>query len=633
MDEKTLRSVARSLSKKYNVNVVVTSEEESGGVSAKTDKRNIYLDVPKKMIGQTSSAVLRGLLDHEVGHILYHSDNGVAREIQRTYGNRGLYLLNALEDVRVDNAISKYYPGSKKNLDASMKEAVDGFLTTHTKYGESEGVDLSEVILGMMLTGEGHEVPDWFNEESKRMVESYRDEVQRAANAKNTREVAEVVMEILEGQGELPPEQKHQQQDGGEQEEKGEQGEKKEGGQSGPSGSNGKGQGKSRPQQQPQSPKPKEESKQQQREQPSEVPKPRMKDQNFGGVTRRKLDRAFGRQARTENVKSVSAKMRRDEKEKRAAKRYVESVGEGGRVPGYKLIPGQKKMDQVVYASGTYYDNISKAAGEIAGAKVQKLVQTLTGKEKSWWQGEKERGRLDPKTLTKFVTSSSQKIFRQREQVRNKPAAVAFSIDTSGSMSGERIQTALATAYVLGEAMDRSGIPFGVFGWSTADRGGGWVERKVTKWCHNQGENLGDYRTVCLTQTTYKGFHESFRRVKRRFNSTSVSGGTPMAEGMQYAIDRLNERKEARKILMVLTDGEPTQCSFNEDSYDHAKEVIRRAEDQGIEVFLIGYYKFSAEYMRPDIAVTVWSPKELADTAFDEVMRRLNKNDKKKVNI
>ena len=59
------------------------------------------------------------------------------------------------------------------------------------------------------------------------------------------------------------------------------------------------------------------------------------------------------------------------------------------------------------------------------------------------------------------------------------------------------------------------------------------------------------------------------------------TGGTPMAEAIWYAAFELSKTREDRKMLIVLTDGEP-------DNKDSAEAVIELCENSGIEVIGIG---------------------------------------------
>lgn len=58
-------------------------------------------------------------------------------------------------------------------------------------------------------------------------------------------------------------------------------------------------------------------------------------------------------------------------------------------------------------------------------------------------------------------------------------------------------------------------------------------------------------------------------------------GSTPLGEGMTMALSQLFKRREPRKIMVVVTDGEP-------DSLPYAKAMVATAEERGVEVFAVG---------------------------------------------
>jgi len=60
-----------------------------------------------------------------------------------------------------------------------------------------------------------------------------------------------------------------------------------------------------------------------------------------------------------------------------------------------------------------------------------------------------------------------------------------------------------------------------------------------------------------------------------------TTGGTPLHEALWYAALSVMSTREERKVIMVLTDGQP-------DDVDAAKAIIKRIEATGIELFGIG---------------------------------------------
>lgn len=77
-----------------------------------------------------------------------------------------------------------------------------------------------------------------------------------------------------------------------------------------------------------------------------------------------------------------------------------------------------------------------------------------------------------------------------------------------------------------------------------------------------------------------KSFAENARTVSGRF-AIQPSGNTPTANALWSAVYRLVQRKEERKIVFVLTDGESNDA-------DALRDVLQRCESSGIECVGIG---------------------------------------------
>ena len=91
------------------------------------------------------------------------------------------------------------------------------------------------------------------------------------------------------------------------------------------------------------------------------------------------------------------------------------------------------------------------------------------------------------------------------------------------------------------------------------------------------------HRTAPVTHTIIKRFDEPLAAVKHRFAGLASLGRTPLADGLQFALDAIFPRPETRKWVFVFTDGKP----------DHGTDpVIRRqlrvARQNGVHMIGIG---------------------------------------------
>lgn len=97
-----------------------------------------------------------------------------------------------------------------------------------------------------------------------------------------------------------------------------------------------------------------------------------------------------------------------------------------------------------------------------------------------------------------------------------------------------------------------------------------------------------------------KRHDQSFNQAvnEKRFGLTDT-GCTPLAEAIWPAAGDLLAAKGQRKVLVLITDGEP-------DNQDQAKTMIDRCRKSGIEVFCIGFGSISASSMNTVFGTGNW---------------------------
>jgi nitric oxide reductase activation protein len=70
-----------------------------------------------------------------------------------------------------------------------------------------------------------------------------------------------------------------------------------------------------------------------------------------------------------------------------------------------------------------------------------------------------------------------------------------------------------------------------------------------------------------------KDFNETTAAIKKRFSRISSNGGTPMAPAIVTAGSRLLRRPEPRKVMLVLTDGEPDSLELTHAAIETMKGI------------------------------------------------------------
>ena len=85
-------------------------------------------------------------------------------------------------------------------------------------------------------------------------------------------------------------------------------------------------------------------------------------------------------------------------------------------------------------------------------------------------------------------------------------------------------------------------------------------------------------------------------RASQRLASLQADGGTPMAEGITYGAYRLLQEDVSRRVLLVLTDGQPYDQGLTES-------VVERCWAEGILVAGIGIGVKIGHLFNPSIEI------------------------------
>lgn len=147
--------------------------------------------------------------------------------------------------------------------------------------------------------------------------------------------------------------------------------------------------------------------------------------------------------------------------------------------------------------------------------------------------------------------------------------ATAVVLDESGSMAGLRAAVSRA-ALAIASPMNTLGSPCLVVG----PRGGGSAAHRYTE----IGAAWKDFhRTEGVTIDIFKDWNEDLRSCLRRFPNVKADGGTPLEDGVQYAMQEMSNRPERHRVIFVLTDGQP-------DNQAVCRRQIRQAAEVGIHI-------------------------------------------------
>lgn len=200
-----------------------------------------------------------------------------------------------------------------------------------------------------------------------------------------------------------------------------------------------------------------------------------------------------------------------------------------------------------------------------------KVRAFLMSQRRERWDTGFRKGRLDTGRLTE-VLHGKDNLFKQRAPIHMTNSAVSLLLDCSGSMHGHRYHQACASAIMLAEALQGVGVNLEIAGFTEFS-----------------GRNDG------LVHEVFLPFGQRFvrdtflRKVAQMENHLSNNAD---GENILYAYNRLKMQQQGRKILVVLSDGEPAAsgpdgCTM--DVQDFTKQVIEMIErDKGVNLVSLG---------------------------------------------
>ena len=241
----------------------------------------------------------------------------------------------------------------------------------------------------------------------------------------------------------------------------------------------------------------------------------------------------------------------------------------------------------------------------------------------SHWSTERERGRIDSRQLFRTkLNPNFRNVFKEKIKGETDQIAAMIAIDLSGSMNGSKIETAQESALAMGEALTSLGIPFEIVGFNT----------ESSNEADSLVKSLSVENLVRFTRKLTVLRHYVFKS----FNSSNLIGTTHIkasgcnddGEAIAWASSRLMLRREKRKILIVLSDGSPSNPEV--DCSVSANELIQQlkiASENQIETIGIGIETDDVKKFYANYAV-VKNVSELPQICMSKLSEILLKNKK-----
>lgn len=218
-------------------------------------------------------------------------------------------------------------------------------------------------------------------------------------------------------------------------------------------------------------------------------------------------------------------------------KRKYKMVGSksGGYTPRIPI--GMDKAERGRHTWGNAREHENNVRGLIVRTNLPAKVRAfLMAMKREKWDNGFRSGKLDTSRLTDALRRRDD-LFRRKEEAHLVNSAVSLLVDASGSMGGHKFEHACASACMLAEALQGIGVNVEIAGFTEA--------------CSSSKGLIHD---------VWLPFGRRYVRdnvLKQMGVMSEYLLNNADGENILYAYNRLKNQKEARKILIVLSDGAP----------------------------------------------------------------------------
>ena len=272
-----------------------------------------------------------------------------------------------------------------------------------------------------------------------------------------------------------------------------------------------------------------------------------------------------------------------------------------------------------------YRERLDQRIGQ-QGLSVLRLARELNAvlatPVRDAWIGGQEEGCIDGRQLSQLITSPSERrLFRIEQHAPVADCAVSFLIDCSGSMRAH-IESVAVLVDVMARALDQIGVTTEVLGFTTNAWNGGRAQKAWVR----AGRPLHPGRLNETAHLIFKDSDTSWRRARPAMGALLKSDlfreGVD-GEALTWAAQRLVQRHDGRRLLMVISDGSPTDGATtlaNDAHYldHHLCNVVAQLEAQGkVEIYGIGVGLDLSPYYRNNRAF------DLSNSVSNAVLREI----------
>ena len=252
-----------------------------------------------------------------------------------------------------------------------------------------------------------------------------------------------------------------------------------------------------------------------------------------------------------------------------------------------------------------------------------KLQRKLLAKQNRSWEFDLEEGTLDTSKLTRVIMDPFNSLsFKREKQIEFKDTLVTILIDNSGSMRGKPITVAAICADILSRTLEKCSVKVEILGFTTKHWKGGSSREKWTV----SGKPKSPGRLNDLRHIIYKSADVPWRQIKNNMGLMLKEGLLKEnidGEALRWAFNKMNKRREERKILMVISDGAPVDDStLSSNSSDYLENDLKNTVSSiekfsDVELVAIGIGHDVTRYYGKAVKIT--DVQDLGDVMINQL--------------
>lgn len=571
--ENQITRLSRILADRYDVKVIFQ------GHDCRTDGRTIYLPaLPDTLEGPEAErllALMEGLIDHEVGHILF-SDFGTLKKVTDPVTKM---FLGVVEDIREEAFMGRLWRGSKGNLDRSNQITLNDDI--YPNWDKLEPLFKLCMALEVLASDDPEQIDSFPQPElldELKPLKGAVDMITSLPSSNHSLAMAKYMMDVLGFEFNAPIEEID-----GLPEAIKELMEELSTGCGGGMGSHtlirttgGSGAEDS--------------------DDDSDDSEPLKPGELKGALDSFGVDPETAHEA-AEDVEELRSRSSKIEDEVAGLRKHYDTRG----VTFYAPYTTKHDKIEVIKANARAKEAFVDARSSVresTGVLTRKLRMSMASIRKIQIQRGQEWGALSPSRLARFLVSDDSRVFERKGFKQDVFAYVSLLVDLSGSMHGKKIREARKAVIAFGEFLNAVRIPFEILGFTTAgfsskeyQNADDALRRQFTRWDK-------------LKIEVYKEFHEQWKKTGPRVMNMEAHCHNVDGESVLIAAQRLQRAAPvgARRILFVFSDGYPEYLNYRTqpNAQAHLKRVVRRCMDNGIELIGIGICSDSVAEYYPD---------------------------------